>query len=113
MPETETAEVDRCEFCGQPCDDGDGRLEELRMQLTRGDDGDVLYWAGDFCSQEHAAEWLSRPLPDALTPSPAPGPTTWGDARRPPVTAEALRTHRGPRPREVGGRGVSRRDQMS
>ncbi|SOE02895.1 hypothetical protein [Blastococcus haudaquaticus] len=32
---------------------------------------------GDFCSQEHAAEWLRRPLPKPLAPSPPPGPTSW------------------------------------
>ena len=79
MPEIETADVDRCEVCGRPCGEVNGGREELRMELTRDDDGDLLYWAGDFCSQEHAAEWLHRPLPEPLTPPRAPGPTTWGD----------------------------------
>jgi hypothetical protein len=37
-----------------------------------------LYWVGDFCSQEHAAEWLRGPLPEAVTRS-TPRPTTWSD----------------------------------
>ena len=79
MPGAESDEIDRCELCGVPCGEVDGGPEQLRMQLTRDDGGDVLYWAGDFCSQAHAAEWLQQPLPEALSPEPPPGPTTWTD----------------------------------
>ena len=42
----------------------------LHLEVTRHDDSDRLDFLDvDFCSQEHAAEWLRRPLP-----APASGP---------------------------------------
>ena len=48
------------------------------VELTR-DDGELRFWVGDFWTQEHAAEWLRRPLPPATSPAPDPGCTTWRD----------------------------------
>jgi hypothetical protein len=79
VPEKEPEAPVRCDLCGRVCEEVDGGRDELRVELTRNDGlKDPLYWVGDFCTQEHAAEWLGRPLPDALTPS-APQPTTWSD----------------------------------
>jgi hypothetical protein len=48
-------------------DDG---IRWLHLEVTRSDDADRLdFLDADFCSQEHAAEWLRRPLP-----APASGP---------------------------------------
>jgi hypothetical protein len=79
VPGTESVDVLRCDLCGRPCDEVNGGQDELRLELTREDlSGDQLYWVGDFCTQEHAAEWLRRPLPEALS-TPEPVPPTWSD----------------------------------
>lgn len=49
------------------------------MELSRDEDGELQFWVGDFCTQEHAAEWLQLPLPASIGQSPDPGPATWRD----------------------------------
>ncbi len=78
MPGTEADENLRCDLCGRSIAEVDGGRDELRVELTR-DDGDLQFWVGDFCTQAHAAEWLQRPLPEAISPSPPPRSTTWRD----------------------------------
>jgi hypothetical protein len=69
-----------CDLCGRaappPHEGGVGVTLELSGRVHDGEWGD---WFVGFCSQEHAAEWLARPLPP---PEGAGGPTpstTWGD----------------------------------
>lgn len=48
----------------------DGR-QWLHLEVTRHDDADRLDFLDvDFCSQEHAAEWLQRPLPEPAVEPP-------------------------------------------
>ena len=59
-----------CALCGRPWSEVDGGRRWLHLEVTRGDHGDGLdFLDADFCSQEHAAEWLDRPLPE---PDPEP-----------------------------------------
>jgi hypothetical protein len=55
-----------CEVCGRDWSelpgDGDGWLSlELSRNEPRGAGG---YWEVEFCSKEHAAQWLAQPLPE-------------------------------------------------
>lgn len=78
MPGTDADEDLRCDLCARSIAEVDGGRDELRVELTR-DDGELRFWVGDFWTQEHAAEWLRRPLPPATSPAPDPGCTTWRD----------------------------------
>ena len=79
MPETDDQWT--CDLCGRvtasPYAGGTGLSLEVN---GRGADGEPGDWYVGFCSQEHAAEWLARPLPPApgTDGTPAP-PTTWGE----------------------------------
>jgi hypothetical protein len=64
MPTVDAADASDCAVCGQPWTDVDGGSHWLHLEVTRHDDSDRLdFLDADFCSQEHAAEWLRRPLP--------------------------------------------------
>ena len=70
MATVDTAAASDCAVCGQPWTEVDGGRTWLHLEVTRSDElhrPDFL--DADFCSQEHAAEWLRRPLP---TPASAP-----------------------------------------
>ena len=53
-----------CAVCGRRVAEVGGGEDWLRLEVTRGDlPEDREYVDADFCTQAHAAEWLSRPLP--------------------------------------------------
>ncbi|WP_040336791.1 hypothetical protein [Candidatus Blastococcus massiliensis] len=81
MPENSADEQWTCDLCGRatpsPSEGGTALTLEVSGRRPDGEWGD---WYVGFCTQEHAAEWLSRPLP------PPPGsddaeapPTSWAD----------------------------------
>ena len=70
MPTVDAADASVCAVCGRPWTEVDGGIGWLHLEVTRHDDSDRPdFLDADFCSQEHAAEWLRRPLP-----APASGP---------------------------------------
>ena len=70
MPTVDAADASGCAVCGQPWTDVDAGSNWLHLEVTRHDESDRLgFLDADFCSQEHAAEWLRRPLP---VPASAP-----------------------------------------
>jgi hypothetical protein len=53
-----------CAVCGRRVAEVDEGEDWLRLEVTRGDlPDDREYVDADFCTQAHAAEGLSRPLP--------------------------------------------------
>ncbi|MGY2067841.1 hypothetical protein [Blastococcus sp. SYSU DS0619] len=78
MPPVDPADAAACEMCGSPWADVDGGDTWLHLEVTRHDQGGGLdFLDADFCSQEHAARWLARPLP---RPQPwAADPPAWRD----------------------------------
>ncbi|CAA9254196.1 MAG: hypothetical protein AVDCRST_MAG57-2296 [uncultured Blastococcus sp.] len=57
-----------CATCERPVAEVNRGADWTHLEVTRGDPpADVQYVDADFCSQAHAAEWLSGPLP---MPSP-------------------------------------------
>ncbi|SOC50829.1 hypothetical protein SAMN05660748_3588 [Blastococcus aggregatus] len=79
MSGTESADVGACDLCGVAIGDVDWGADELRVEVSREEDGELRFWVADFCTQEHAAEWLRRPLPEADDPSPGQQPSPWRD----------------------------------
>jgi hypothetical protein len=70
MPTVDAADASDCAVCGRPWTEVDDGLGWLHLEVTRHDESDRPdFLDADFCSQEHAAEWLRRPLP-----APASGP---------------------------------------
>ena len=70
MPTVDSADASDCAVCGQKWTDVDGGKRWLHLEVARHDELDRLdFLDADFCSQEHAAEWLRRPLP---APASAP-----------------------------------------
>jgi len=68
MPTVDTADASDCAVCGQPWTEVDEGSRWLHLEVTRHDDSDRPDFLDvDFCSQEHAAEWLRRPLPAPAT----------------------------------------------
>lgn len=64
MPTVDPADASDCAVCGRPWTDVDDGADWLHLEVTRHDDLNRLdFLDADFCSQEHAAEWLRRPLP--------------------------------------------------
>lgn len=64
MATVDSADASDCAVCGQPWTDVDEGSRWLHLEVTRHDDSERLdFLDADFCSQEHAAEWLRRPLP--------------------------------------------------
>jgi hypothetical protein len=58
-----------CALCGRRIDEVDGGAGWMHLEITRRDPPeDFEYLDADLCTQAHAAEWLSRPLP----PPPPP-----------------------------------------
>jgi hypothetical protein len=71
MATVDSADASDCAVCGQPWTDVDGGSTWLHLEVTRHDDSDRLDFVdADFCSQEHAAEWLRRPLPAPASDPP-------------------------------------------
>lgn len=53
-----------CAVCDRPVAEVVGGADWLHLEVTRGDPPeDAEYIDADFCTQAHAAEWLSEPLP--------------------------------------------------
>lgn len=70
MPTVDAADASGCAVCGRSWTEVDDGSGWLHLEVTRSDELDRLdFRDADFCSQEHAAEWLRRPLP-----APASGP---------------------------------------
>lgn len=68
MATVDASDASDCAVCGHPWTDVDGGSTWLHLEVTRHDDSDRLdFLDADFCSQEHAAEWLRRPLPAPAT----------------------------------------------
>jgi hypothetical protein len=71
MRPADPADASLCAACGRPWTDVDGGRNWLHLEVTRDDGGDGLDFLDvDFCSQEHAAEWLQRPLPAPVRAPP-------------------------------------------
>ncbi len=68
MPVSEDDELGTCDLCGRPLD-AEGADAWLGLEVFR-PESDYLGVA--FCRQEHAAEWLRRPLPEIQPFMPAP-----------------------------------------
>ena len=67
-----------CDQCGTAWLEGEPPGDWLALEITRGDGaGDVNWVDADFCSQAHAAEWLTRPLPPSKPIQMFP--RTWRD----------------------------------
>ena len=65
------ADAAPCALCGRPWTEVDGGRRWLHLEVTRDDGGGVPDFVdADFCSQEHAAEWLDRPLPEPQPSTP-------------------------------------------
>jgi hypothetical protein len=61
-PEPPT-EDERCPICGRLWREAE-QAEWLHLEVTRVTPGGTPGWdSASFCSQAHAAEWLTRPLP--------------------------------------------------
>lgn len=78
MPTVDSADASVCAVCGRPWTDVDDGDNWLHLEVTRHDELDHLdFLDADFCCQEHAADWLRRPLP---APASEPAHTvTWRD----------------------------------
>ncbi len=73
------ADASRCALCGRRWSEVNDGRDWLNVEIARSDDRNGLdYLAEDFCSQEHAAQWLSRPLPPVPAPY-KPSPVSWKD----------------------------------
>ncbi|WP_203653120.1 hypothetical protein [Demequina activiva] len=54
-----------CELCGADASGSEWvALEVTRAMRTMDGDEDLAFVDANFCSQEHAARWLARPLPE-------------------------------------------------
>jgi hypothetical protein len=73
----ESGDAARCALCGRPWPEVDGGADWLHLEITRSYEGDVQFIDEDFCTREHAAEWLARPLPAPAEPTDPP--TSWRD----------------------------------
>ncbi len=58
-------EATHCATCGREWREADNDREQwLSVEISRIDSQGEEHWLYEnFCSQDHAAEWLSRPLP--------------------------------------------------
>ncbi len=67
VPSLDPADAALCAACGRRWTDVDGGRGWLHLEVTRNDGADGAdYLDVDFCSQQHAAEWLQRPLPEPV-----------------------------------------------
>ncbi|MCF6745754.1 hypothetical protein E9529_16020 [Blastococcus sp. KM273128] len=77
-PDPADASASACAVCGRPWPDEDDGRGWVHLEVTRSDEAEGLrFLDADFCTQQHAAQWLARPLPDPA--SAAPSAATWGD----------------------------------
>lgn len=68
-----------CALCGRPCAEVNNGADWLNVEVTRSDGhGGFDYLYEDFCTQEHAAQWLARPLP-APVPADMSPHSSWKD----------------------------------
>lgn len=74
MPEDVTTGTDwTCDLCGRSVATTPEGPEGMTVEVAgRGPDGEWSFWDAGFCSQEHAAEWLGRPLPRPHVDDPVP-----------------------------------------
>ena len=64
MPEKPSEPAWACDLCGRAVRATSDGPEGMTVEVAgRGPDGEWSFWDGGFCSQEHAADWLARPLP--------------------------------------------------
>ena len=69
MREGDAADAAVCATCGRPWSQVEGGRTWLHLEVTRDDGaGGLDFLDVDFCSQDHAADWLREPLP---APTPA------------------------------------------
>lgn len=60
-----------CATCDHRWTDVDGGSGWLHLEVTRhGPDGGFDFHDAEFCSQQHAVEWLRRPLPEPMHEAP-------------------------------------------
>jgi hypothetical protein len=73
------ADASLCAFCRRRWSEVNDGSDWLNVEITGSDGRDGLdFIAEDFCSQGHAAQWLSRPLPPVAAPYDPP-PRSWKD----------------------------------
>ncbi len=81
MSDDPAGEATVCAVCGRVWREEDKDRELwLGVEVTRTDEtmqSDWLY--GDFCSQDHASRWFTRPLPPIKPVDDAPVPRTLKD----------------------------------
>jgi hypothetical protein len=58
-----------CGVCGRSVDEVDGGADWLHIEVTRADPAEFFY--ATFCTQAHAADWLTRQLPAPAPPAQA------------------------------------------
>lgn len=64
MPEGTTHLDWSCDLCGRAVATTREGPDGMNVEVAgKGPDGEWAFWDATFCSQEHAAEWLGRPLP--------------------------------------------------
>ncbi len=79
MESDELTGPDLCAFCGRRWPSVNGGADWLNIEVTRSDGhGGFDYLYEDFCNQEHAAQWMARPLP-APVPADMSSHSTWKD----------------------------------
>ena len=66
-----------CALCGRRLADVDGGVDVTYLEIWHGEPRDWFDEA--FCTQQHAAEWLSRPLPTPDVPEPIAASSGWRD----------------------------------
>ncbi|NEK94203.1 hypothetical protein GCU67_08450 [Modestobacter muralis] len=66
-----------CGLCGRRLIDVGGGADATFLEVTHGEPS--VYVEEVFCTQQHAAEWLSRPLPARATPEPVETSSRWRD----------------------------------
>jgi hypothetical protein len=77
---SESTDVLVCDRCGRPCTEVEDGRNWLHLEITREQSIDSCHWwEVDYCSQAHAAEWLSGPLPEPVRDTGTPSPTRWDD----------------------------------
>lgn len=82
VPENSTDPDWTCDLCGRSvrtAPDGPGGM--IVEVAGRGLDGEWWFWDAGFCSQEHAAQWLGRPLPTPPGVDHALQESSWGSGR--------------------------------
>lgn len=79
MDSDELTGPDLCGFCKRRIPLVNGGAEWLYIEVTRNDGhGGIDTIDEEFCSQQHAADWLAQPLP-APVPADMSSHSTWKD----------------------------------